>query len=96
MVNMTAVPTVLSEFLNIPEVASGLLISVLVICAVVVGMGLLQLHIGVIAGSIIGMVIFFTLIDWSNIWIAIFMALAVAGMVGMRVRSMATGTGELT
>lgn len=95
MVNMTEVPTVLSEFLNIPEVASGLLISALVIIAVVVGLGLIQLPFGVIAGSVIGMIIFFTLIDWLNIWIAIFMALGVAVLTGSKVRSMSEGTGEL-
>lgn len=96
MVNMTDVPTVLSEFLNIPEVASGLLISVLVITAVLIGMGLIQLPLSVIAVSGIGLVLFFTLIDWLNIWIAIFMALGVAGLIGMKVRSMTTGTGELS
>lgn len=91
--NLTQVPEVFTEVLGIPLIASGILISMIIILVVVVFLALLDCPMMGIAGSIVGLIAFFTFIGWFPIWVSIGIALIIAILFGTRVRNTITGSG---
>lgn len=91
--NLTQVPEVFTELLGIPVIASGILISMLIVLSAVVFLALLDCPPMGIAGAIIGLIAFFTFLGWFPVWISIGIALAIAVLFGVTVRKTFTGSG---
>lgn len=95
MLNLTQVPEVFSNVLNIPVVASGLLITLIFILVIVVGLSLLNTPPLGIAGAVIVAITFFTFLQWFPVWITIVIALAIAVLFGVKVKDNLASGGEM-
>ena len=82
MLNMTEIPQVLADLLNIPANTAGVLISIILVAAVVVFLGVVKAKEIAMAGVTVGMFALFTFLGWFPIWITILISLIVAVLFG--------------
>lgn len=88
MLNMTEIPQVFADMLNIPENTAGVLISIILVAAVVVFLGVVKAKEIAMAGVTVGMFALFTFLGWFPIWVTILICLLVAVLFGKEVTRM--------
>ena len=93
MLNMTEIPQVFADLLNIPENTAGVLLSIILVAAVVVFLSIVKAKEIAIAGVTVGMFSLFTFLTWFPIWVTILVALVVAVLFGKEASTIIRGGG---
>lgn len=91
MVNLTQVPEVIGNMLNVPIGTAGIIMAVLITIALVIGVSLIAFSELTVAFVGLASISMFTFIGWFPIWITIFIGLGIAVMLGRKTISKDTG-----